>query len=241
MAFGLDELRERERQAQMRNNVRDELQTTINEAAKQQMELFKTTLEKFAIDHKRELKEDPEFRAAFNNMCRQIGVDPLQSTKGFWSSVLGVGDFYNELSIKVIYVCLKQKKSNGGLLELSNVLEQVRATYKGQKVPALNEKDIECSLRNLKCLGSGYYIVELGKKLYLKTTSFDLDQDHATVLSLAEGTGYFTENNNLGWPQKRFQIAVDSLLEQGFIWVDDFRGVKSYYVLAMFKGFSGGN
>ena len=32
-------------------------------------------------------------------MCKQIGVDPLSSNKGFWVDVLGVGDFYYELAV----------------------------------------------------------------------------------------------------------------------------------------------
>jgi ESCRT-II complex subunit VPS22 len=37
-------------------------------------------------------------------MCKEIGVDPLSSKKGFWDEVLGVGDFYYELAVReVIY------------------------------------------------------------------------------------------------------------------------------------------
>ena len=35
-------------------------------------------------------------------MCKQIGVDPLSSNKGFWVDVLGVGDFYYELAVIII-------------------------------------------------------------------------------------------------------------------------------------------
>lgn len=35
-------------------------------------------------------------------MCKQIGVDPLSSNKGFWVDVLGVGDFYYELAVSII-------------------------------------------------------------------------------------------------------------------------------------------
>lgn len=34
-------------------------------------------------------------------MCKQIGVDPLSSNKGFWVDVLGVGDFYYELAVSI--------------------------------------------------------------------------------------------------------------------------------------------
>ena len=40
-------------------------------------------------------------------MCKQIGVDPLSSNKGFWVDVLGVGDFYYELAVsKDLIMCL---------------------------------------------------------------------------------------------------------------------------------------
>jgi ESCRT-II complex subunit VPS22 len=37
----------------------------------------------------------------FQEMCASIGVDPLASSKGFWSEMLGFGDFYYELAVQV--------------------------------------------------------------------------------------------------------------------------------------------
>ena len=38
-------------------------------------------------------------------MCAPLGVDPLQaSKKSFWSQLLGMGDFYHELAVKVAEV-----------------------------------------------------------------------------------------------------------------------------------------
>ena len=37
-------------------------------------------------------------------MCASIGVDPLASGKGFWSEMLGVGDFYYELGVQIVEV-----------------------------------------------------------------------------------------------------------------------------------------
>lgn len=34
--------------------------------------------------------------------------------KGFWSEMLGVGDFYYELGVQIIEVCLALKHRNGG-------------------------------------------------------------------------------------------------------------------------------
>ena len=39
--------------------------------------MFKKHLEKFAAEHKNDIKSKPEFRAQFQQLCARIGVDPL--------------------------------------------------------------------------------------------------------------------------------------------------------------------
>lgn len=65
-----------------------------------QLAEFKSSLEEFAVKHKKEINSNPVFRNQFLKMCKQIGVDPLSSNKGFWVNVLGVGDFYYELAVR---------------------------------------------------------------------------------------------------------------------------------------------
>lgn len=48
---------------------------------KEQLALFKSKLEEFAIKHKTDIRRDPVFRAQFHTMCANIGVDPLASNK----------------------------------------------------------------------------------------------------------------------------------------------------------------
>ena len=38
----------------------------------------------------------------------------LVAGKGFWAEMLGVGDFYYELGVKIIEVCLATSHRNGG-------------------------------------------------------------------------------------------------------------------------------
>lgn len=45
------------------------------------MALFKSSLEEFAHKHKKDIRQDPVFRAQFQTMCANIGVDPLASNK----------------------------------------------------------------------------------------------------------------------------------------------------------------
>ena len=52
----------------------------------------------------------------------------LSAGKGFWSEMLGVGDFYYELGVQIIEVCLATQHRNGGLLSLEELLNKVRTT-----------------------------------------------------------------------------------------------------------------
>ena len=70
----------------------------------------------FAKTHKHAIQHDPAFRAKFLDMCAPLGVDPLSSEKGFWGSLLGIGEFYCELSVKVAEVCLASRSRNGGII-----------------------------------------------------------------------------------------------------------------------------
>ena len=47
------------------------------------------------------------------------------ANKGFWSELLGVGDFYYELGIQIIDVCLSTRGRNGGLVELGELKRQL--------------------------------------------------------------------------------------------------------------------
>jgi len=47
------------------------------------------------------------------------------ANKGFWAELLGVGDFYYELGIQIIDVCLSTRGRNGGLVELGELKRQL--------------------------------------------------------------------------------------------------------------------
>ena len=82
-----------------------------------QIDVLSQKLQEFAINHKHEIKKNPDFRRQFQEMCASIGVDPLASSKGFWSEVLGVGDFYYELGVQIVEICMANNHKNGGQLE----------------------------------------------------------------------------------------------------------------------------
>jgi ESCRT-II complex subunit VPS22 len=52
----------------------------------------------FANKYKEQINNDPDFREKFNELCEKMDVNPMISRKTIWSD-LGIGDFYNELSV----------------------------------------------------------------------------------------------------------------------------------------------
>eukprot|EP00953_Heterococcus_sp_UTEX-ZZ885_P005053 3194-Heterococcus_DN1.PRE.4 len=114
------------------------------------MTTFKASLEDFARKHKKDINQDPAFRQQFQTMCTNIGVDPLASKKGFWSEVLGVGDFYYELSVQITEVCLATRPTNGGLLALQELLDRLRAK-RSAKSNAISADDVKRAIALLHC------------------------------------------------------------------------------------------
>ena len=111
----------------------NEIQENLMEQMSIQMENFRTNLETFAAKHKNEIKKNPAFRKQFQEMCASIGVDPLVSSKGIWAEMLGVGDFYYEIAVQVIEVCMATAPRNGGIITLGELRQRlIKARGKAQ-------------------------------------------------------------------------------------------------------------
>uniref|UniRef100_A0A6S8DA56 Vacuolar-sorting protein SNF8 n=1 Tax=Aureoumbra lagunensis TaxID=44058 RepID=A0A6S8DA56_9STRA len=80
-------------------NLAEKLEATEDAHVREFVDSFRNALESFAKKHKKKIRNDPTFRTRFAAMCAEIGVDPLQSSKGVWSELMGVGDFYYELGV----------------------------------------------------------------------------------------------------------------------------------------------
>ena len=87
-------------------------------------------------------------------MCVAIGVDPLASTKGFWAELLGIGDFYYELSVQIVEICMATRARNGGLLLLDELLARLRRK-RGRSAQRISEDDVSVAIQKIACLGNG--------------------------------------------------------------------------------------
>ncbi|OHS93512.1 Vacuolar-sorting protein SNF8 [Tritrichomonas foetus] len=216
------------------------LRKKLIQDAQNQTKEFEESLKQFATKNGKKIKEDPEFRAAFNEMCLHIGVDPLQSRKGFWQKILKVGNFYHELAIKTIEVTLRfKRKNNGGMILLQTLIDEVSKTYAVKT--KISADDIRMAIKGLDSIGQGYSISTINNKKYF-VIDFQLDDDRQAVLELADKNGIFSDNDvsKLGWDKDRWNRAIDTLYKQGFIWRDELHPDKvvRYYVFSMFEGFT---
>ncbi|KAH9509585.1 ESCRT-II subunit protein snf8 [Bulinus truncatus] len=207
----------------------------------QQMEMFKNNLEDFAAKHRDDIRKDPEFRLQFQEMCASIGVDPLASSKGFWAEMLGVGDFYYELAIQIVEVCLATSKRNGGLITIEDLQRKVESS-RGRNSQQISIDDLLRSIKKLKILGNGFCVHKVGSSFLVQSIPGELTLDHTVVLQQAQEQGHVTLSSiikNLAWEEERAKRAMDFLVKEGLSWVDDQSGnERSYWFPSLIPDFS---
>nr|ADO27879.1 vacuolar-sorting protein snf8 [Ictalurus furcatus] len=206
-----------------------------------QLETFKTHLEEFASKHKQEIRKSSRFRVQFQEMCATIGVDPLASGKGFWSEMLGVGDFYYELGVQIIEVCLALKHRNGGLITLDELHQRV-LKGRGKFAQDVSQDDLVRAIKKLKAMGNGFGMIPVGGSYLVQSVPAELNMDHTVVLQLAEKKGYVTVSeikDNLKWEKERACHVLDDLLKEGLAWLDtQAAGEPQYWLPALFSELS---
>lgn len=220
-----------------------ELQENQLEQMTKQMEIFRTNLEEFAAKHKHDIKQNPQFRKQFQEMCAAIGVDPLTSGKGFWS-VLGIGDFYYELAVQIIEVCIATSSRNGGLIGLEELRRRlIKARGQRKEHQEITTDDLLRAAKKLKVFGAGFTIIPISKGQYLvQSIPGELSMDHTAVLNAASNSdkAYVSVSilvGSLSWPNERAQKALDYMIKQGLAWID-YQNPKEplYWFPSLFEG-----
>ncbi|XP_062615137.1 vacuolar-sorting protein SNF8-like [Saccostrea cucullata] len=209
-------------EARYKNKGNELEQSQLAEMAKQ-MEMFKVNLEDFAAKHKDDIKKDPQFRVNFQEMCASIGVDPLASSKGFWAEMLGVGDFYYELGVQIIEVCMATNHRNGGLISIEELRDKVTAS-RGKKSQPISIDDLLRAIKKLKILGNGFTVIALGKSYMVQSVPGELTMDHTKLLQEAQNEGFVSKKSlmsSLKWEEERASRALEYMVKEGLAWVDD--------------------
>lgn len=227
--------------AQTKQQYSDLSQTLLEQRSREletQLEVFRSSLEYFAVEHAADIRTNPSFRTEFARMCAAIGVDPLASSnsnskKGgsLWASLLGnkVNDFYYELAVKVIEISRITRDENGGLISVTAV--KSRLAKSSPPVDVSND-DIEQAVNALKTLGKGLDLVEIAGTRYIRSVPSEMSQDQSSVLEACQVLGYVTIamlRDNLNWKAARSQTVLNDMVASGTLWIDSQNPVETSY------------
>ncbi len=183
-------------------------------------------------------------------MCAPLGVDPLSSKKGFWEGVLGIGEFYYELAVKVAEVCLASRTRNGGIMsvaEVQSILRKRGTKFRFSQEDGKNDtggckysrEDIITAIGKLSKLKSGFKIVQVGNTTMVVSVPTELDEDHKEVMKIAQDTarGITVRDVTMKtkWNEERAKRALDLLLSEGMAWLDDCEGQEFYWFPSLWK------
>jgi ESCRT-II complex subunit VPS22 len=227
----------------------DEIKAISLQSAIDTVEKLEVKLTDFAKRHGADIQNDPVFRQRFLQMCAPLGVDPLASKKTLLGNLLGMGDFYHELAVKIAEVCLASKSSNGGIVsvrEIQKALSQ-RKSRLGMARQQVNVSvaDISVAIGKLGKLGGGFRTIQIGSSTMVVSVPTELDNDHMSVLTVAQGTSGSSSNNagitvdqvmaSTGWTRARTERALELLLTEGMAWIDDYQGVTYYWFTSLWQ------
>nr|CAD2168132.1 unnamed protein product [Meloidogyne enterolobii] len=192
----------------------------------QQLDVFTGKLEEFASKHRDEITKNAQFRRYFQEMCTTVGVDPLASSKGFWTEKLGFGSFYYELAIQIIEVCMSTSQENGGLITVDELRNRLMRSRSKTRKESISHDDVMRAVKKLKVLGHGFELIALGGDRFLiQSVPGELSMDDARVLQLAEETGGYVSQelicDQFRWDTQRIGRVLDRQVKDGRAWVDE--------------------
>jgi len=238
---GLGAIQKKKLDAEKFKNKADELAETQLADLSSQLQTFQTNLETFAREHKHEIKKDPKFRKHFQEMCASIGVDPLASGKGFWSNMLEIGDFYYELAVQIVEVCMAHAEKTGGMMELGDIKQKlIKSRGRSAVHQEITTEDLLISTKKLKILGNGFTVIGLGSGRHLvQSVPGELSSDQILVLEEAESNnGCVTISSlhqNKSWDYNRIDIVMSKMVGEGLVWLDSKSTEKTYWVPSIFS------
>ena len=170
---------------------------------------------KYADTYRQEISTNKDARAKFNNLCQDMGIDPVVSKKNIFGNVFG--DYYNEVAVQILRLCEKTKSTNGGLIKISELVNIYNRTYPQNTIA---HEDILKALEKIKNLGHGCQIV---KKNFICTVPFEQNNDSEKLIELAENNGYVSKpmvQSKYKWDTDRVELSLTTQVQEGMVWVD---------------------
>ena len=163
------------------------------------------------------------------------------ASKGFWSQVLGVGDFYYELAVQIVEVCVATSEQNGGLISLDELLLRVRkARGKSRSAQDVSPDDILRAIKKLRSLGDGFAVIEPANgqgRVLIQCIPGELSMDHTAILNSLQTRSSFTVEQlreQFKWSDERIQTAIEFMVKEGLVWVDQKGRSTEYFFPGLF-------
>ena len=225
--IGVSAFKNRDKDKEKYAALGKELEVSKLSSVRELLTEFQDVLMQFAAKHRTRINSDPEFRLQFHSMCRNAGVDPLASNRGIWANILGIGDFYFDLGIIIIEICLKVRAQYGGLISVSELLSRIHCSAKGNSRKDVSAADISRAVERVSVLGSGFRIVQIMGNPMVLSLPIELNKDHEDILCEAQDSGQVSQmsmTDSLGWSAERFNTAIRQLLLDSIVWLDVHEG-----------------
>lgn len=211
-----------------------QLSSSLNQssldALQSQLSTFRQALQRFASLHRDEIRSNPQFRQQFQAMCANLGVDPLMGGRGgWWSELLGLGDWNHELGVQIVDICVGYRERNGGMMEMDELLRLLNGLRNTAAASSssgkVTEDDVVRAIKTLKPLGAGYEVLSIGGRRMVRSVNRELDTDQGKVIEVAREAGGKVWVDLLmtltGWAEERAAGVLERMGGEGLVWFDD--------------------
>ena len=196
-----------------------------------------SSLKSIVVNQKKQLEKDEEYQKKFYKLCNDIGVDPFTQKKGFLSGLLNknLDEYYKQLGMRVLGVCLDTRFQNGGLIRLADVKARLNE-HAENKSERVHSSDIRTAVGKLSVLSSSLCLVHIedeemgGEVEYIKSADMEFSGDSLRILARANKKKGKLQVADMGHDTNgKWEKELNLFVDQGIAWVDIHDGLTTYY------------
>lgn len=219
-----------------------------------QLLVFQQALATFAKTHPNEIKDNEQFRKQFTELCFSVGVDPLAASlsndsndgldsgsnnnqhgnKSLWSRLLNNTneEYYNQLAVTIYeaFQRFQNRVGGGGIISMNELYGQLTAPNSPNSIAGLTRKDIRQSVKLLNTLNPNLQIITIKDQEFIKFA--DLSNYEKNIFEVCNLLGYCSLSilvANYNWNSHHAKDVLDSMVSQGFLWVDQQTDSNEYH------------
>jgi len=96
-----------------------------------------------------------------------------------------MGDFYYELGVQIVEICIQTRPINGGFIDMDTLITILKRK-RGSLAAQISANDVEKSVSKLQILGSGFQLKLVGAHYLVQSVPIELSADHSKIIELCE-------------------------------------------------------